>query len=127
MSLPSSRASSQVSTPTIPEEKAEKQPKKRSLKNLKSQRRMSLLERLPVELLETVYQYAMNLALPRSSPTIAGKLSSEMIYIKTASAVFEPTWQQWVRCMEDEERSTSPIDQAFVELQVSLLYPLSRR
>jgi len=44
---------------------------------------MSLLEKLPTELLEKVYLYAMNTDLPRSSPIIAGKLSREFIYIQT--------------------------------------------
>ncbi|EPE26673.1 hypothetical protein GLAREA_02586 [Glarea lozoyensis ATCC 20868] len=69
--------------------------KKRSLKSLKSRRKMSLLERLPTELLETVYLYALNINLPRASPIISGKLSSELIYHKTVIAAFGPTWEYW--------------------------------
>lgn len=79
---------------------------------------MSPLERLPVELLEKVYLYALNLSLPVSSPIIAGKLSSEMIFVKTATAIFEPTWQEWLRYTEDAEDSTFPMNQHLVELQV---------
>lgn len=62
------------------------------MKNIKSKLKMSLLEKLPTELLERVYLYAMDINLPRSSPIIAGKLSREMIYIKTVLAAFDPTW-----------------------------------
>jgi hypothetical protein len=71
------------------------EPKKRSLKNLKSKRKMSQLERLPTELLEKVYLFAMNINLPRASPIIGGKLSSEIIYLKTIAAAFNYTWQFW--------------------------------
>jgi hypothetical protein len=54
---------------------------------------MSLLERLPTELLEEIFLYSMNLDLPRSSPVIGGKLSSEVVYIRTVLAAFENTWE----------------------------------
>ena len=53
---------------------------------------MSLLEKLPTELLERVYLYAMSIDLPRSSPIIASKLSRDLIYIQTIIAAFDPTW-----------------------------------
>ena len=54
---------------------------------------MSLLERLPTELLEEIFLYCMNLDLPRSSPVIGGKLSSEVVYTRTVLAAFENTWE----------------------------------
>jgi hypothetical protein len=59
---------------------------------------MSLFEKLPTELLEKVFLYCMNLDLPRSSPVIAGKLSSEVIYLHTITAAFGPTWDKWHAC-----------------------------
>jgi len=56
---------------------------------------MSLLEKLPTELLEKVFLYCMNLDLPRSSPVLAGKLSSEVVYLHTIAAAFSPTWDKW--------------------------------
>jgi hypothetical protein len=56
---------------------------------------MSLLEKLPTELLERVFFYCMNLDLPRCSPVIGGRLSSEAIYTRTILATFEPTWEEY--------------------------------
>ena len=53
---------------------------------------MSSLERLPVELLEKIFLFCMNLDLPRSSPVVGGKLSSEIIYSQTLINAFGPTW-----------------------------------
>jgi hypothetical protein len=53
---------------------------------------MSNLERLPVELLEKIFLFCMNLDLPRSSPVIGGKLSSETTYNQTLINAFGPTW-----------------------------------
>ena len=56
---------------------------------------MSQLEKLPAELLEQVYLHAMNINLPRASPIIGAKLSSDSIYHKTVMAAFSPTWNYW--------------------------------
>lgn len=64
------------------------------MKNIKSRGKMSLLEKLPTELLEIVYLYTMSLDLPRSSPVIASKLSRKSIYIQTVLRAFDPTWTQ---------------------------------
>ena len=71
------------------------EPKKRSLKNLKSKRKMSALERLPTELLQNVFLCCLSLNLPRASPVIAGKLSSPTMYSRTIMAAFGPTWDAW--------------------------------
>jgi hypothetical protein len=70
-------------------------PKGRSLKNIKSKRDMSLLERLPTELLEELFLYCMNIDLPRSSPVIGGKLSSEAVYTQTIIAAFKDSWERY--------------------------------
>jgi hypothetical protein len=72
-----------------------KDSKKRSLKNLKSKRKMSQLEKLPVELLQKVYLFALNINLPRASPILGAKLTSDLIYHKTILAAFRPTWDYW--------------------------------
>jgi hypothetical protein len=84
--VPQSSASSTPST---------KRTKKRTLENIKAKRKMSLLERLPTEILETVFLYCLNLELPRASPVIAGKLSSEIVYLHTILSAFGPTWEKW--------------------------------
>ncbi len=53
---------------------------------------MAALERLPTELLIKVFLFSLNLELPRASPIIAGKLSSERTIVETIIGVFEPTW-----------------------------------
>lgn len=54
---------------------------------------MSLLEKLPTELMVEVFIHSMNTDLPRSSPVIAGKLTSELVYIRTVIEAFGPTWE----------------------------------
>ena len=56
---------------------------------------MSSLEKLPTELLERVFFYCLNLDLPRSSPVIGGKLSSESVYTRTIHDAFDETWKSW--------------------------------
>jgi hypothetical protein len=56
---------------------------------------MSFLEKLPTELLEKVFLYCMNLELPRASPVIAAKLSSDIVYLHTIISAFGPTWDRW--------------------------------
>lgn len=70
------------------------------MKTMKSRRKMSDLEKLPIELLEKVFLYCMNLDLPRSSPIIGGKLSSELIYTQTVINAFSP---QWENCVQNEQ------------------------
>ncbi|KAM3075877.1 magnesium ion transporter [Clarireedia jacksonii] len=70
--------------------------KARSLKHLKSRRKMSLLEKLPTELLETIFLLCLNLALPNCSPIIGAKLSSDIIYRKLIIAAFDPTWDAYL-------------------------------
>ncbi|KKA17564.1 hypothetical protein T310_8499 [Rasamsonia emersonii CBS 393.64] len=43
-------------------------------------RKASLLECLPVELIEKIFLYSLDINLPRASPTLAAALSSERIY-----------------------------------------------
>jgi hypothetical protein len=62
------------------------------MKNIKPKKQMSRLEKLPVELLEMIYLFTMDISLPRSSPVIAGKLSWEGIYVQTIIGAFGPTW-----------------------------------
>ncbi|KAG4436707.1 hypothetical protein IFR05_007821 [Cadophora sp. M221] len=55
---------------------------------------MSLLEKLPTELLERVFQFCLNLDLPKASPVIAGKLSSSTVFNWTVMRVFCPSWER---------------------------------
>jgi hypothetical protein len=92
LKAPTSNAVSQSSASSTP---STRKAKKRTLENIKSKRKMSLLERLPTEILETVFLYCLNLELPRASPVIAGKLSSEIVYLHTILSAFGPTWEKW--------------------------------
>jgi len=89
---PTSNAVLQISASSTP---SSKKAKKRTLENIKSKRKMSLLEKLPTEILEAVFLYCLNLELPRASPVIAGKLSSEIVYLHTILYAFGPTWEKW--------------------------------
>ncbi|KAM0140574.1 hypothetical protein ACHAO1_002258 [Botrytis cinerea] len=69
--------------------------KVRTLKNIKSRRKMSQLERLPTEILEQIFFGCWNLSLPACSPVIGGKLSSVAVYNKIIIAAFGPVWDEW--------------------------------
>ncbi|KAF5872962.1 putative inner membrane magnesium transporter mrs2 protein [Botrytis fragariae] len=69
--------------------------KVRTLKNIKSRRKMSELERLPTEILEQIFFGCWNLSLPACSPVIGGKLSSVAVYNKIIIAAFGPVWDKW--------------------------------
>lgn len=66
--------------------------KKRDLKDLKSRRKMSDLEKLPTELLQQIFLYCLNLNLPRSSPVIGGSLSDKSMYLRVVLAAFQSSW-----------------------------------
>jgi hypothetical protein len=63
-----------------------------TMQNVKSKRKWSSLEKLPTEILLNIFLFAINLELPRASPVIAGKLSSEHVFLQTILGVFDPTW-----------------------------------
>ena len=92
LKLAGSTEDTQSSTNSEPPSKRHK---KRSLKNIKSKRKMSDLEKLPTEILETIFLFSLNFNLPNASPVIAGKLSSPIMFKKTIMAVFGPTWERW--------------------------------
>ncbi|KAF7113972.1 hypothetical protein CNMCM5793_006155 [Aspergillus hiratsukae] len=46
----------------------------------KRRRTLSVLETLPVELIEKIFLYSLNVNLPRASPSLAAAVSSERIY-----------------------------------------------
>ncbi|RHZ48221.1 uncharacterized protein CDV56_102478 [Aspergillus thermomutatus] len=46
----------------------------------KRRKTLSILETLPVELIETIFLYSLNVNLPRASPSLAAAVSSERIY-----------------------------------------------
>ncbi|EAL85661.1 conserved hypothetical protein [Aspergillus fumigatus Af293] len=46
----------------------------------KRRKTLSLLETLPVELIEKIFLYSLNVNLPRASPSLAAAVSSERIY-----------------------------------------------
>ena len=80
---------------------------------------MSDLEKLPTELLEVVFLYCMNLDLARSSPVIAGKLSSELTYSRTVIAAFGPTWDRW-HGQERNRKQQKDVTEADPVLQVTI-------
>ncbi|KAG6057039.1 hypothetical protein E4U17_001727 [Claviceps sp. LM77 group G4] len=53
------------------------------------------LQNLPVELLEIIFLYAMDLALPRSSPLIGAKLSGKVTLLRLFVAGFHETWDEY--------------------------------
>jgi len=64
---------------------------------------MSALEKLPTELIENIFLFSMNLDLPRASPIICGKLSSEHVYVRTVIAGFNDSWLRGYNDVMDGE------------------------
>ncbi|KAG6116397.1 hypothetical protein E4U14_000252 [Claviceps sp. LM454 group G7] len=50
------------------------------------------LQNLPLELLESIFLYSMNLALPRSSPLLGAKLSGKATLLRMFMAAFHDIW-----------------------------------
>lgn len=87
-----------------------------------SGREMSVLEKLPIELLEKVFLHCLNLDLPRSSPIIAGKLSSPMVFVQTVMAAFGPTWHGFVSVVQPpvEEMEDSYLQVGIFKVKIFL-------
>ncbi|KAG6057036.1 hypothetical protein E4U17_001724 [Claviceps sp. LM77 group G4] len=58
-----------------------------------SSRNRPSLQDLPVELLEIIFLYSMNLALPRSSPLLGAKLSGKATLSRVFMAAFDYVWE----------------------------------
>ncbi|KAG6024378.1 hypothetical protein E4U19_003828 [Claviceps sp. Clav32 group G5] len=53
------------------------------------------LQNLPLELLESIFLYSANLALPRSCPSLGAKLSSKTTRLRFFMTGFHDTWDQF--------------------------------
>lgn len=80
---------------------------------------MSPLERLPTEILEQIFFHSMNFDLPRSSPVIGWKLSSEAVYNRTIISAFGVTWEMYYTILEQDD-AHFPILDGPDKLQVSI-------
>ncbi|KAG6194941.1 hypothetical protein E4U50_000456 [Claviceps purpurea] len=59
-----------------------------------SSRSRPSLQTLPVELLEMIFLYTMDLALPRASPLLGAKLSAKSTRVRAFMMGFHDTWDQ---------------------------------
>ncbi|KAL3456071.1 hypothetical protein BJX64DRAFT_52148 [Aspergillus heterothallicus] len=73
----------------------------------KARKKLSRLEALPVELIEKIFLYSLNVNLPRSSRFLAGAVSSERIYRALTLLAF---WDD--STSEDTEPDTKPVPAA---------------
>lgn len=64
---------------------------------------MSALEKLPVEILQTIFILSLNCELPRASPIIGGKLTSKHAYLQALFAAFQETWDERCLAIKDED------------------------
>lgn len=70
---------------------------KRSLSNVlasRSTRWRPAIQALPAEILESIFLYSANVALPRSAPIIGSKLSGRATLIRFIIWAFQDTWEQ---------------------------------
>ncbi|CCE34138.1 uncharacterized protein CPUR_08070 [Claviceps purpurea 20.1] len=78
------------------------------------------LQTLPLELLESIFVYSTNLALPRSSPSLGAKLSGKTTLLRVFMMAFHDTWDHCFGKPENWSDSTgAPIGD--VSLQSDLL------
>ncbi|KAJ3519769.1 hypothetical protein NM208_g13994 [Fusarium decemcellulare] len=71
---------------------------KRSLSDVlasRSSRWRPNLQALPAEVLESIFLYSSNLALPRSSPIIGAKLSDRVTLLRLFMWAFHDCWDKW--------------------------------
>ncbi|KAG5988658.1 hypothetical protein E4U52_006339 [Claviceps spartinae] len=59
-----------------------------------SSRSLPSLQNLPLELLESIFLYSKNFALPRSSPLLGAKLSGKATLLRLFMVVFHDTWDK---------------------------------
>lgn len=83
------------------------------------------LQSLPLELLESIFVYSTNLALPRSSPMLGAKLSGKTTLLRVFMMAFHDTWDHCFGKLENwSENKRAPIGD--VSLQVkSIVYRAS--
>ncbi|KAM0433041.1 hypothetical protein ACHAQK_009403 [Fusarium lateritium] len=97
---PSARKPSTLGTPTSISGVDENPPPKkmkRSLSNVlasRATRWRPVLQNLPAEILESIFLYSANVALPRAAPVIGAKLSSRATLVRFLIWAFHDTWEQ---------------------------------
>ncbi|RLM01558.1 hypothetical protein CFD26_108655 [Aspergillus turcosus] len=72
----------------------------------KRRKTLSVLEALPVELIEKIFLYSLNVNLPRASPSLAAAVSSERIYRVLILLAF---WNDFAPDAEDSDSAISRI------------------
>ncbi|KAG6137107.1 hypothetical protein E4U12_000837 [Claviceps purpurea] len=86
------------------------------------------LENLPAELLEKIFVYSMNLALPRSSPLLGAKLQAKITLRRVFVAAFHESWDSTLSKGEVEFRpeseKCSELDVEELKEEASLQYAL---
>ncbi|KAG6117035.1 hypothetical protein E4U13_001405 [Claviceps humidiphila] len=73
-----------------------------------SSRSRPSLQDLPVELLEIIFLYSMNLALPRSSPLLGAKLSGKATLSRVFMAAFHGIWKSSLSMCEGAQEEFHP-------------------
>jgi hypothetical protein len=61
-------------------------------------RRISLIEQLPVEILEQIFMHSENLNFPRCSLRLGHLLSAKTFLLELLVTAFKPTWDVWFGC-----------------------------
>ncbi|KAG6087137.1 hypothetical protein E4U15_008301 [Claviceps sp. LM218 group G6] len=85
------RKRSPSTTPDVAQKMA---PSRASIHSSYSSRSPHSLQNLPLELLESIFLYSKNFALPRSSPLLGAKLSGKATLLQLFMVAFHDTWDQ---------------------------------
>lgn len=70
---------------------------------------MAKLEKLPTEILTSIFLFSMNLDLPRASPIMAGKLSSGLTVLEAVTNAFSPTWEYYYELVKGHRQMKSQV------------------
>ncbi|KAI0384452.1 hypothetical protein F5Y04DRAFT_229920 [Hypomontagnella monticulosa] len=83
--------------------KSRKRARKTKVKS--REEKASILEKMPLEILEKIFWLSGNLNLPLSSPLIGRVLSGESTLCATLLRAFEPTWSYWFNIVMERGRN----------------------
>ncbi|KAG6092023.1 hypothetical protein E4U30_006027 [Claviceps sp. LM220 group G6] len=117
------RKRSPSTTPDVAQKMA---PSRASLHSSCSSRSPHSLQNLPLELLESIFLYSKNFALPRSSPLLGAKLSGKATLLRLFMVAFHDTWDQCFgisahRVMNRQIEKLASKSKASPELQSDIL------
>ncbi|KAG6254513.1 hypothetical protein E4U23_006175 [Claviceps purpurea] len=96
-------------------------PTRASVRARCSSRSLHSLQNLPLELLESIFLYSKNFALPRSSPLLGAKLSGKATLLRLFMEGFHDTWNRFFGIpVQVQQEASYPRFNAFLDSDIYL-------